>query len=326
MSKPFVEEVLPQLFRAEIPLPNNPLRATNSYLIEGEERNLIVDTGMNRKECREAFDAALDELQLDLAQTDFFITHLHADHLGLVSELAAPTSRIFFNRPDALLAGFSELWKVLFEVARKHGFSDRELEEALSRHPGYRYSPTGPIDFEFLAEGDRLTYGPYTFTCIHTPGHTPGHLCLYEQSRKIFISGDHILGDITPNISAWDDAENPLLQYLQSLDKVLEMEIELILPGHRRLLTDSRKRIGELKRHHHERLKEVSAIVKAAGEDSAYQIASQMEWDIEAPDWERFPITQKWFAIGEAIAHLRYLEEEGVIGRRERGGAVLFHA
>lgn len=326
MSKPQVEEVLPGLFRAEIPLPNNPLKATNSYLIRGEERNLIVDTGMNRKECREAFAAVLGELQLDLSRTDFFITHLHADHLGLVSELASPTSRIFFNRPDALLAGFSDLWKVLFDLARKHGFSDRELKEALSRHPGYRYSPTGPIDFEFLEEGDHLTCGVYAFTCIHTPGHTPGHLCLYEQSQKIFISGDHILGDITPNISAWDDGENPLRQYLESLEKVSGMEIELVLPGHRRLLTDSRKRIEELKRHHHERLAEVSGIVKAAGEGSAYGIASQMEWDIKAPDWERFPITQKWFAIGEAIAHLHYLEEEGVIGRREQEGAVLFYS
>ncbi len=325
MSKPLVEEVLPRLFRAEIPLPNNPLRATNSYIIKGEERNLIVDTGMNRKECREAFDAVLEKLQLDLSQTDFFITHLHADHLGLVSELAAASSRVFFNRPDALIASFSDLWKLLFGVARKHGFSDKELEEALSRHPGYRYSPSEPVDFEFLEEGDELTYGPYTFTCIHTPGHTPGHLCLYERSRKIFISGDHILGDITPNISAWDDAENHLLQYLQSLDKVSRMEIELVLPGHRRILTDSRKRIAELKEHHHERLEEVLGIIEREGASSAYRIASQMQWDIEAPDWARFPITQKWFAIGEAIAHLRYLEEAGQIRRKEREGTVLFY-
>ena len=326
MSKPLLEEVLPRLFRAEIPLPNNPLKATNSYIIRGEERNLIIDTGMNRKECLEAFDAVIENLQLDLSKTDFFITHLHADHLGLVSELADASSRVFFNHPDAAITSFSDLWKLLFNSARKHGFSDKELEQALSRHPGYRYSPSKPVDYELLEEGDELAYGPYTFTCIHTPGHTPGHLCLYEQSQKIFVSGDHILGDITPNISAWDDQENPLQQYLQSLDKVDRMEIELVLPGHRRLLTDSRKRIKELKEHHRERLEEVLAIIKELGAGSAYQIAAQMQWDIVAPDWKRFPITQKWFAIGEAIAHLRYLEEEKKIERREEEGTVLFHA
>ncbi|HOB29513.1 MAG: MBL fold metallo-hydrolase [Dethiobacteria bacterium] len=325
MNKPFFEEVLPQLFRAEIPLPRNPLKATNSYLIKSRERNLIIDTGMNREECMTAFSAVLRELQIDLAQTDFFITHLHADHLGLVSELAKPSSRIFFNRLDAAVVTYGDLWKLLFNAAKKHGFHEEELKEALFKHPGYRYSHSGPINFEYLHEGDRLTYGPYTFTCVHTPGHTPGHLCLYEQSQKLFLSGDHILGDITPNISAWEDSENPLQQYLQSLDKVSRMEIELLLPGHRRVVSDCRGRIEELKKHHHERLEEVSSIIRAKGPSNAYEIASHMEWDIEASDWEHFPITQKWFAIGEAIAHLHYLEEVGKIRRKEQNGTVLFY-
>ncbi len=326
MSKPFIEEVMPQLYRAEIPLPNNPLKATNSYLIKDQERNLIIDTGMNRKECLEAFNAVLNELQVDLSQTDLFITHLHADHLGLVSELAKPSTRIFFNRLDAVIAAFSDLWRHFFNVALKHGFEEQELLESLTRHPGYRYSPSSPVEFDYLTEGDELTYGPYTFTCIHTPGHTPGHLCLYEKSKKMFVSGDHILGDITPNISAWDDATNPLEQYLQSLEKVSHMEIELVLPGHRRLVHDCRGRIEELKRHHDERLQEVIEIIEAAGPGSAYRIASQMEWDIETPDWESFPIAQKWFAIGEALAHLRYLEAEERIRREEHDGTFLFYS
>lgn len=325
MSKPFIEEVLPGLFRAEIPLPNNPLKATNSYLIKDQERSLIIDTGMNREECMEAFAGVLRELQLDLSRTDFFITHLHADHLGLVGELARPSSRIFFNRIDALIAAFSDLWKTLFDVARKHGFHEQELMEALSRHPGYRYSPSSPVDFEYLVEGDELSYGPYTFTCVHTPGHTPGHLCLYDRSRKLLVSGDHILGDITPNISAWDDASDPLREYLRSLDKVYRMEIDLVLPGHRRIVSDCRGRIEELKRHHRERLDEVFGIIEGEGAASAYRIAARMTWDIEAEDWESFPLTQKWFAIGEALAHIRYLEAEKRVRREEREGVIHFY-
>ena len=70
------------IYRLEIPLPGNPLRAVNSYVIKGGERNLIIDTGMNREECREAIDAGLRELGIDLEITDLFITHMHADHPG----------------------------------------------------------------------------------------------------------------------------------------------------------------------------------------------------------------------------------------------------
>ena len=91
MSKPVVEEVLPQLFRAEIPLPRNPLKAVNSYIIRDRERSLVIDTGMNRDECREAMMAALKELQVDLRRTDLYITHMHVDHLGLAVMLAGLT-------------------------------------------------------------------------------------------------------------------------------------------------------------------------------------------------------------------------------------------
>ena len=135
-----MEEVLPQLFRIEVPLPRNPLKATNSYIIKGE-RNLVVDTGMNRKECMAALASALDELSIELERTDFFITHLHADHSGLVGELASAASRVYFNHPDAEVIQNKHLWQELYLEAIKHGFSTAELSSALEKHPGHRYSP-----------------------------------------------------------------------------------------------------------------------------------------------------------------------------------------
>ena len=87
-----VEEISKNLFRAEIPLPRNPLKYTNSYIIKSADRNLIIDTGLNMQECKDAMQTALDELGIDLARTDFFITHLHADHFGLVGSLAITTA------------------------------------------------------------------------------------------------------------------------------------------------------------------------------------------------------------------------------------------
>ena len=95
-----IEEIRPNFFRIRIPLPDSPLKFLNSYLIRSADRNLIIDTGLNRKECFDAMQGGLQQLDVDLAKTDFFITHLHADHFGLVSKLATDTSKIFFNRPE----------------------------------------------------------------------------------------------------------------------------------------------------------------------------------------------------------------------------------
>ena len=91
--------------------------------------------------------------------------------------------------------------------------------------------------------------------------------------------------------------------------------MDLMLPGHRSLIRDPIKRIDELKTHHRRRLDEVLTILDSEPAN-AYGVASQMNWDIEADSWEDFPLTQKWFATGEAIAHLRYLEEKEAIRRK----------
>jgi glyoxylase-like metal-dependent hydrolase (beta-lactamase superfamily II) len=139
-----------------------------------------------------------------------------------------------------------------------------------------------------------------------TPGHTPGHVCLYEPEQKFFISGDHILGDISPNITAWPEMEDALGSYLEGLGKVEKMDITLILPGHRNLICHHRQRIAELRKHHEARLQEVRDILKK-GAMSAYQVASFMSWDLDYESWDDFPMFQRWFATGEAIAHLKHL-------------------
>jgi glyoxylase-like metal-dependent hydrolase (beta-lactamase superfamily II) len=146
---------------------------------------------------------------------------------------------------------------------------------------------------------------------------------LYEPDKKILVAGDHILIDITPNIQCWSDDQNPLQDYLASLDKVNDMEIDLVLPGHRRLITDHKKRIAELKEQHERRLREVLSIL-GGDPRTAFEVASRMTWDLDCDSWEEFPRAQKWFATGEAIAHLRYLEKQGSILRKDEERMITF--
>ena len=91
----------------------------------------------------------------------------------------------------------------------------------------------------------------------------------------------------------------------------------MVLPGHRRLFTDHRRRIDELKQHHQYRLDEVCSILEPGSPKHAYKVASEMSWDIRCNNWDEFPIAQKWFATGEAIAHLNYLQNSGRISRTD---------
>jgi glyoxylase-like metal-dependent hydrolase (beta-lactamase superfamily II) len=318
-----IEEIQPSLFRVEVPLPNSPLKFLNSYVIRSSNRNLIVDTGLNRKECLDAMQLGLKQLDIDLARTDFFITHLHADHFGLVSKLATTSSQVFFNRPERELIEASGWWERMVAYAAKNGFPENELRAAIQSHPGREFASEWVPEISISNDGDEIIAGDYRFRCVSTPGHSLGHTCLYEPDRKILVAGDHILIDITPNIQCWSDDHNPLENYLASLDKVNGMEINLVLPGHRRLITDHRARVAELKEHHQRRLREVLSIL---GDDpqTAYQVASQMTWDLDCESWEEFPRAQKWFATGEAIAHLRYLQRKKLIFTRNEGRITKF--
>jgi len=319
------EEILPSLYRIKVPLPGSPLKATNSYVIKGTERSLIIDTGWNREDCMEALVSGLKECDVDFRQADFFITHMHADHAGLVSALAGEGARIYFGRADAdiIRSATPEHWEEQLNFARKRGFPGEELDRAIGSHPGRRYSPNTSLNLCVSKDGDTISIGDYLFRCIETPGHTEGHICLYEPGKKIFICGDHILVDITPNITLSADGRNPLKEYLVSLDKVYDLDVELVLPGHRSIFKNQKERIRELKQHHQTRLREVISIL-GKGKQNAFQVASQMTWDIGYRSWDLFPPAQKWFAFGEAMAHLKYLEEEGKVERQIEGQGLVF--
>ena len=273
-----------------------------------------------------ALVSGLKECGVDSKQADFFITHMHADHAGLVSTLAGEGARIYFGWADAeiIRSATPEHWEKQIDFARKCGFPGEELERAIGSHPGRRYSPNNSLNLCVSKDGDTISIGDYLFECIETPGHTAGHICLYEPSKKIFICGDHILVDITPNITLSIEERNPLKEYLMSLDKVYNLDVELVLPGHRSIFRNQKERIRELKQHHQTRLKEVIAIL-GKGKQNAFQVASQMTWDISYKSWDLFPPAQKWFAFGEALAHLKYLEEEGEVGwGMEKQGIMFF--
>ncbi len=318
-----VEELRRDLFCIKVPLPGSPLKYLNSYVVRTPDRNLIIDTGFNHQICFKAMKDGLNKLGIDLKSTDIFVTHFHADHFSLVPKLITPTTNIYFNRPEAELLENWQGFDEMLENAYHHGFPKKNLKTVLEAHPGSKFGVDWAPEANILSQGRELVYGDYTFTCIETPGHTLGHICLYEEARQIFVSGDHVLIDITPNIQCWSNHDNPLKSYMESLEKICNIETDIVLPGHRRRFSDLGSRAQELIAHHEDRLNEIRNILDQ-GPKTAYETAGKIAWDIKAPSWEDFPIAQKWFATGEALSHLRFLEERGEMGRKFNGNHVLF--
>lgn len=309
------------IYTIPVPLPNNPLRQLNSYVIKGEGRSLVIDTGFKLEECRKALCDGLEELGVDMNCTDIFLTHLHSDHSGLAAELATQSSKIYISRADGELLTLSltqGLGRV--EEYRSYGFSEKELEN-FWENPSMKYRQESPFSFTYVADGDVLTYGERRLEVIFTPGHTPGHVCLYDRANKVMFLGDHVLFNITPNITTWPFFEDPLGHYVHSLMDISIYDVRLPLPAHRGVNGTMAERIGTIIEHHGARIREMLDILTERPGLTPYDLSGMMTWRVHGKtnSWADFPLNQKWFAVGETAAHLDYLLKRGRV-RREFDG------
>lgn len=316
-----LQELSRDIFLIDIPLPRNPLKNLNSYFIRGGERNLLIDTGFNNDICYEALMSGLEFLGAGLDNTDVFLTHLHADHSGLSARVKTEGNQVYMGYKDlerlrAVLRGAA--WNA--EALLPHGFSEEEVRLNLEQNPGAIYNTASTQGITPVEDGAEFEVGRYCLRAIETPGHTPGHMCLYDEGRRVLFCGDHLLYGITPNITSWNGVGNSLGDYLDSLQTVLKLNVDYAFAAHRKPLGDHRARIARLTKHHRARLEEALRVVQREPGLTAYQVASRMSWAIRAKSWGDFPVSQRVFATGEAASHLDYLIAAGHVARRVEDG------
>ncbi|MEM0332499.1 MAG: MBL fold metallo-hydrolase [Archaeoglobaceae archaeon] len=298
------EELMENFYRIQVPLPQNPLKSVNCYLIK-DDPPVLIDTGMNREECFETIKTAIESFGKPLVVA----THLHADHLGLAGRIA---DTVYMSEEEVkYLEKLKnlEFWIKTIKFYIASGFPAELARLVSSVHPGIKFFAQ-PKEFRCV---DSINAGGYEFEVIITPGHTPGHLCLYERSERVLISGDHVLFDVTPNIGWWPHFEDPLGAYIESLKKTRSLDARIVYPGHRKESKRLKERIDELIEHHKKRLEEVLSALN--DKKTAWEVAQKVSWDIKFESWSKLPLMQKWFAVSETIAHLEHLV---TIGEAER--------
>lgn len=310
----------PSIYNIQVDFPQNPLRSLNVYVIVTPTKNLIIDTGFNRIECREALWSGIRSLGLDLSKTSVFLTHLHSDHTGLAGDFVIQGCPIYMGRIDyEYLRGMKneDNLSALDTLFHHEGFPETILALQNKENQGSRYSVKQMFPALLVDDGTVLTLGELEIQCIQTPGHTPGHMVLYLPKQQLLFTGDHILFDITPNIAVWNGVPCSLEDYLASLDKVRVLSVKAAFPAHRHGESDVYQRINALQNHHKERLEEIRQAVEDHPGSTVYQIAGMITWAARGLGWEQFPPHQKWFVMGETLAHLRYLSDHGLVSRTE---------
>ncbi|RNL84867.1 MBL fold metallo-hydrolase [Halostreptopolyspora alba] len=313
---PSVEDLGNGVWSLPVPIPDNPLGYTLTYLIESAHGPVLVDTGWNSEESWNALTTGLDRAGVSVTDVrGAVLTHFHPDHSGLAARLReASGAWIALHHADAAM---------LRRVTAQRRTDRREFEVTQLRRAG---APTAEIEahevatppFDTRVSADReLSHGELVdlpdreLRVLWTPGHSPGHICLHLKDSGHLFTGDHILPRITPHVGLFplDDSDNdPLGRFLDSLGQIHELGATEALPAHERRFRDLAGRTSEIIAHHEERLEQLAAALE--GEPATlWEIAPLLEW---RRAWKDMRTAARRMAASETAAHLRLLERRGL--------------
>jgi glyoxylase-like metal-dependent hydrolase (beta-lactamase superfamily II) len=307
-----------------MPLPFR-LNHINLWLLEDGDRTTVVDCGYGLAETRDHWRAILDARP----PARVLVTHFHPDHMGNAGWLAETYgAEVATTEAEWLWANYARWVDPASELDsriafyRAHGLDEERL--AAQRHRGNWYPqgvPTLPRHYRRLRDGDAEVIGGRTWRVIVGRGHAPEQAMLHCADLDLLIAGDQVLPKITPNVAVQhvEPLADPLDQFLRTLDRLHHLPDDtLVLPSHGLPFRGLKARLDAMRQHHDDRLAEVLA---ACG-------APQTTLDIVGVLFRRdLDIHQLGFAMGEALAHLRFLEGIGRLARTTGAdGVVRFRA
>lgn len=312
-----------------LPLPFPGLDRVNCYLLDqGDGRFTLVDCGIYLPEdtrdhgwadlvtAFEASGVAPDQVDR------LVITHPHIDHYGMAGRFLEETRAELLIHESAdedleLYRDPESIVERLQKMFAQHGVDADELEE-LTQFEDWRPFVSGlPEPTLALRHEDRLQIGEREWRVVHTPGHARSHLCLWSETDRILISGDHLLPTVTPHIDfkRGEDAD-PLGDFLRSLDLVEALDPAMVLPGHGAPFEEGAERARVVGRHHDRRL---GAILQVIRKEPA--TVDTITDEIFGEELLNF---QHRLALGEAFAHVVYLLRRDEIERVEQDGIFMF--
>ena len=309
-------EVAAGVFWLRMPLPFQ-LDHINLWLLRDGDGWVIVDTGFPDDAVRETWTKIIDGLDGPVKR--LIVTHFHPDHLGLATWLMEKTGAPLSMTTGEFLTAHA-VWhefgghgaRFMVEQFRQHGLGANLLAKFEQRGSGYRKAvPSLPDYYERIKAGDTVTVNGRIWQVFIGHGHAPEHMALYCAELDVLISGDMLLPRISTNVSVFAATPNAdaLGWYLDSLD-VFASEVSekaLVLPSHGLPFTGVQPRVKALHAHHEERLQALETSCEETPKCAAELLETLFQRALDTH--------QTMFAMGEAIAHLNYLEQAGRLSR-----------
>lgn len=310
------------IYQIRLPMRGNPLRWVNGYAIEETDGLTLVDCGWKADDVLAALREGLQAFGFDVGDIRrVLITHQHFDHYGLAGTLRRAgvadvmMHRLDWERVQDVIGRRAQSERVENAYLVQNGFTPGESEEG----PGSRAELTLPT--RLLEDGERVG----RLTVLWTPGHAPGHLCFLDEHSGRMLTGDHVLDPITPHVGVWRDRpDDPLGDYVRSLEKVARCESSGALPGHGEPFPGLHARVAAIL-DHTARREELVLAIAANNAVTANEVASRLPWTRRERTFASLGGWHQEFAISETIAHLVNLQRRGVMEREDRADGAIFY-
>jgi glyoxylase-like metal-dependent hydrolase (beta-lactamase superfamily II) len=282
----------------------------NLYAIADSHGFGMIDVGCGGEAGLQRLVAGLDHWDLELeALHTVVLSHAHPDHMGALAwvlERARPT--VFIHELDRLSALDPGNLVETFDIplAQKRWASTGQAGplaefDLLSYFEGAGCSMCSAEKIRGIEEGDVLTMGDFAFEVVHTPGHSPGHISLFDRRSRILFPGD-----LVGPVPAWyTPTSGGVTGYLESLDKLEALNAELILPSHGDVIeqpADAIRRIGSML------LDRESALLELLS-NGPCSFSELNQRSFANPSVQFFP------GCGITESHLLKLERDGTIRR-----------
>jgi glyoxylase-like metal-dependent hydrolase (beta-lactamase superfamily II) len=311
------ERVMPGIWRLRLPLPWPGVPHCNAWAIAAGDGVVLVDTGMSEPGSMAQLERAMDMVNLRVEHVRLLVcTHAHSDHYGQAAPITQRAGCELWLHPRHahMTTAASDPAAALerrIEVGRTSGVPIAALEayrqRGRARNPGVA-GIVGPA--RDLLDGVEVATDLGTWQVVETPGHAPSHVCLWQSERRLLISGDHLLGRVSPYYD-YGYTPDPAGEFLASLDRVEDLDVRLCLSGHGRTFSDVAGHIAANRALVGARIQRVLDVVTCDGPLTAFDAVPRI---FEGPVTTQ---NANWW-ISETLSYLQHLERGGR-ARRDLG-------